>query len=173
MSYFRIVLIPVFMYLYFTAQTTRDYYIAALVVAVSALTDFFDGKIARRYGQVTELGKLIDPVADKLTHGALIICFIGRYKMMWLLLTAYVLKEGFMAIMGLVVLRRNGEKLDGAMWYGKVCTGVIFGAMAVLLAFPNLYIEAVNIIILLCTIVMLLTFLMYVPVFVKMYNKTA
>lgn len=173
LGYFRILLIPVFMYLYFTAETTRDYYIAAIVVAISSLTDFFDGMIARKFNMITDLGKFIDPLADKLTHGGLIIYFLTRYPLMWLLLSVYVIKEGFMGIMCLVVLRHNGEKLDGAMWYGKVCTTILFISMLILTILPNLHVEIANIIILLCTIAMLLTFILYIPVFVRMYNKEA
>ena len=57
MGYFRILLIPVFCYLYITAETEREYLYAALVVLLSSLTDLFDGKIARRFHMVTELGK--------------------------------------------------------------------------------------------------------------------
>lgn len=173
LGYFRILLIPVFMYLFFSAETTRDYHISAIVVAVSSLTDLFDGMIARKYNMITELGKFVDPLADKLTQGALIICFLSRYPMMWLLLAVFAIKEGFMAIMGLTILRHNGEKLDGAMWYGKICTAILFFTMVTLLFFPNLHVELVNIIILVCTIIMLLTLVLYIPVFVHMYNKEA
>ena len=173
MGYLRILLIPAFTYLYFNAETTHDYYIAAIVVAISSLTDFFDGMVARKFNMVTELGKFVDPLADKLTQGALIICFLSRYPMMWLLLGVFVIKEGFMATMGLAVLHHNGEKLDGAMWYGKVCTAILFISMVILVLLPNLREELVNIIILLCTIAMLLALILYVPVFVRMYNKEA
>ena len=59
MGYFRILLIPVFCYLYITAETEREYLYAALVVLLSSLTDLFDGKIARRFHMVTELGKAL------------------------------------------------------------------------------------------------------------------
>ena len=86
MGYFRILLIPVFCYLYITAETEREYLYAALVVLLSSLTDLFDGKIARRFHMVTELGKALDPIADKLTHAALAICLATRYPMMWALI---------------------------------------------------------------------------------------
>lgn len=63
-------MIPVFCYLYITAQTPREYLYAAAVVLLSSLTDFFDGKIARHFHMITELGKALDPIADKLTHAA-------------------------------------------------------------------------------------------------------
>ena len=171
MSYFRLALIPVFVWLYLAAEETQDYYIAAVVLAVSALTDLFDGKIARKFNQITELGKFIDPLADKLTHGAVIVCLINRFPIVWMLLGVYIIKEGFMGVMGLIILKHNGEKLDGAMWYGKVCTAILFIVMVAMLLFPNLPPEAVTILVCVCSIVMLLAFIMYVPVFVRMYNK--
>ena len=78
MGYFRILLIPLFSWLYCTADSTGDYYAAAAVVGVSGLTDMFDGKIARRFNMITELGKFIDPLADKLTQAALLICLAVR-----------------------------------------------------------------------------------------------
>ena len=57
MGYFRILLIPVFCYLYITAETEREYLYAALVVLLSSLTELLDGTIARRFHKVTELGK--------------------------------------------------------------------------------------------------------------------
>ena len=66
MGYFRILLIPVYLFLYIRAETTEEYYMAAVVMLVSFLTDLFDGKIARRFDMVTEFGKILDPVADKV-----------------------------------------------------------------------------------------------------------
>ena len=68
---------------------------AALVVLLSSLTDLFDGKIARRFHMVTELGKALDPIADKLTHAALAICLATRYPMMWALIALMLVKEGY------------------------------------------------------------------------------
>ena len=122
MGYFRILLIPVFCYLYITAETEREYLYAALVVLLSSLTDLFDGKIARRFHMVTELGKALDPIADKLTHAALAICLATRYPMMWALIALMLVKEGYMGVMGIIFLKK-GKMLDGAMWFGKtVCT---------------------------------------------------
>ncbi len=171
LGYFRILLIPVFMLIYFNAESTKDYYNAAVVVGVSSLSDMFDGLIARKFNQVTELGKLIDPLADKLTQGALIICFLNRFAYMWLLLGIYVIKEGFMTAMGLVLLKHNGRKLDGAKWFGKVSTAMLYIVMFLLLLLPMLSLIIVNILILLCGIAMLLTLIAYVPIFVDLYKQ--
>ena len=118
MGYFRILLIPVFSWMYCTADSTGDYYAAAVVVGVSGLTDMFDGKIARRFNMITELGKFIDPLADKLTQAALLLCLAVRYPLMRAVLALFVIKEGFMLVMGALLLPR-GRKLDGAMWLAR------------------------------------------------------
>ena len=140
MGYFRILMIPVFCYLYIGKQR---YLAASAAVLLSSLTDLFDGKIARKFNMVTELGKLLDPVADKLTHGALALCLALRYPLMWALILLLIVKEGYMAVMGAVLLKK-GKKLNGAMWFGKVCTAVLFAGLLVLFLFPHLPLFWVN-----------------------------
>ena len=174
LGYFRILLIPFFLYTYMNAETVKDYYLSAAIVGVSSLTDMFDGLIARKCNMVTELGKLIDPLADKLTQGALIFCFLLKYQYMRYLLILYVVKESYMLIAGLVILRRNGRKLNGAKWFGKVSTALVYVAMFVLflrpIVFPQLGENVVNFLIALCFFAMLVTLLLYVPVFVRLYR---
>lgn len=167
MGYFRILLIPVFCYVYCNAQSNRDYYIASGIVLLSSLTDMFDGKIARRFHMITELGKALDPIADKLTHAALALCLATRYPLIWALITLMTVKEGYMGLMGLKYLKK-GRKLDGAMWYGKVCTALLFVALLTLFLFPELPLAAVNVMIGVMMAVMLFTLCMYVPVFRRM-----
>lgn len=117
--YVRILLIPVFCWLYITAETPADYGWATFVVLFSSFTDLFDGMIARKFNQVTELGKVLDPVADKLTHAAMAFCLLTRYKLMWALLALMLIKECYMAWMGIKFLKKD-QMMDGAMWYGKI-----------------------------------------------------
>lgn len=170
MSYFRILLIPVFCYLYLTAQTRADYLWAAAVVLVSSLTDLFDGMIARKFNQVTELGKALDPVADKLSHAALAICLAVRYPLMWALIALMAVKEGYMAWMGLKFLKK-GRMLDGAMWFGKVCTAVLFVGLLVLFVVPDMPSAVVNGLIVVMMFFMLVALCSYVPVFRSMKQE--
>lgn len=171
MGYFRILLIPLFSWMYCTADSTGDYYAAAVVVGVSGLTDMFDGKIARRFHMITELGKFIDPLADKLTQAALLICLAIRYPLMRAVLVLFVIKEGFMAVMGALLLPR-GKKLDGAMWFGKVCTAVLYAVLFLLLLLPGIGTTAANVLIAVCGIFLLFSFLMYIPVFRRMWKES-
>ena len=171
MGYFRILLIPLFSWMYCTADSTGDYYAAAVVVGVSGLTDMFDGKIARRFHMITELGKFIDPLADKLTQAALLICLAIRYPLMRAVLVLFVIKEGFMVVMGALLLPR-GKKLDGAMWFGKVCTAVLYAVLFLLLLLPGIGIAAADVLIAVCGVFLLFSFLMYIPVFRRMWKES-
>ncbi len=134
MGYFRILMLPVFLVLYIRAGSVRQYAVAFTVLAVLFLTDFFDGRIARRFGMVTEFGKALDPMADKLTQGTLILAVAYRYPQMYALILMFLLKEGYMLFMGLY-LKKKKQAWNGAQWYGKICTAVLDVGLFVLLLF--------------------------------------
>lgn len=169
MGYFRIILIPIFLYIYYNATSVRDYYIVAGIVCVSGITDFLDGYIARNFNMITELGKFIDPLADKLTQAALVFSLAFRHKLMWYLVVLFIIKEGFMAIMGIIMLRK-GKKLDGAKWFGKLCTAILYIVMFILIMFPRMNYIRANFLIVVCGIFMLMSFILYIPVFYKMHK---
>ena len=169
-SYFRILLIPVFCYMFLKSETSGDCFFAGLVVLLSSFTDLFDGMIARKFNQVTDLGKILDPVADKLTHAALAICLAVKYPLMWALIALMALKEGYMAYMGIKMLKK-GKMLDGAMWYGKICTAVLFVGMMVLFMLPTIDKGLAEAIIVMMMAVMLATLGMYIPTYKKMENE--
>ena len=146
MGYLRILLIPVYLYLYVHAETTRDYYIAAAVMFLCFMTDFFDGKIARKFNQITEFGKILDPIADKLTQGALVISFSFRYPAMAVLLAAFLVKECTMGMIGAWMMKK-GYRMDGAQMHGKICTAVLDTVMFVILIFPDITYLFVNILV--------------------------
>lgn len=146
LGYFRIILIPVIMWKYMSAQQSSDYYAVAFLVALSGLSDALDGQIARRFHMVTPLGKALDPIADKLTQGALAICLMTKYPLMIALFVLFLIKEAFMGITGLFFLKRG--EVYGAMWYGKVCTAVLYAVMILLIFFPAIPPSAANALIL-------------------------
>ncbi len=170
MGYFRILLIPLFCFLYLNAEDRGDYYLAAGVILVSYITDFLDGQVARRFHMITEFGKLLDPVADKLTHGAIALCLAFRYEAMRYLFVLMVLKEGFMAVMGVINLR-HGRKLDGAKWFGKFCTGALFILLFLLVLWPGIPLALANGLIGVVTVIMFLTLCLYIPEFRKMIRS--
>lgn len=133
LSYFRLLLIPLFIVLY----VQEDFTEALITLAASGLSDILDGRIARKYDMVTDLGKVLDPVADKLTQCAMMICVAMRYPAMWWLLGLHVVKETVMLIMGWYVLKRT-DTVNSAIWAGKLCTGVIYAVMMLHVMLPHL-----------------------------------
>ena len=107
LSIIRILLIPVFMVRYMNASSELDYQIVAVIVLLSGVTDLVDGFIARKFNQITELGKLLDPVADKLTQLAIIICLVTRYDWMKYLLILFVVKELSLALVRFILYEQE------------------------------------------------------------------
>jgi len=170
LSTVRLILIPFFIYEYVTADRAEDYYFAAIIVVLSGLTDLLDGFIARNFNQTTDLGKVLDPIADKLTQAAIAACLLLRYKYMWVLFILFAVKELFMAINSLILLKR-GKKLNGAMWFGKLSTAVFYVAMFFLVAFPGIDPVLAGGLMIITGIFLSLSFFMYIPVFMKMYHN--
>jgi len=170
LCYIRFALIPVFVAMYIKAHEPKQYLQAAAVVFASGLTDFFDGYIARHFHMITDLGKLIDPLADKLTQAALIFVLLLKIRWMFLLLILFVIMQLFMVIAGIVMLKK-GKKLNGAKWFGKISTTVFYGTMLFLVAIPTLNTTVTNILMLICGAFLLLSFVLYVREYVLMYRE--
>lgn len=166
LSIFRIFLLPI--YLYFVLR--QSFYIAGAVIVVSGLSDYLDGVIARRYNQVTDLGKVLDPFADKLTQLFLILSMAWYRPWLWLLFGLFLIKEGFMFVAGLIGLSKN-IKLSGAKWYGKVATAVIYVGMILLLLFPELPTLWVRVIFVVITYGLLQSFVLYAVEYRKMFQR--
>ena len=143
LSLFRLVLIPVYMVIYLHAEDTKDYVLAGIVLAASCLTDLVDGKIARKFNMITTVGKFLDPLADKATQFALLICLAARYSVLWTVLALFVLKELFQLIAAIWAARK-GRVLKGALFSGKVCTTVLFTSFVAMVVFPQLNPAIVN-----------------------------
>jgi cardiolipin synthase len=152
------------------AEQPGEYLRAALVVLASGMTDFLDGFIARRFNMITDLGKIIDPLADKLTQASLIFVLSVKIKWMVLLFVLFVLMQLFLLVAGIVMLKK-GTKLNGAKWFGKVSTTVFYAVMLVLVAIPALNITVTNVLMIVCGAFLLLSFLLYIKEYVHMYHS--
>ena len=145
LSLFRLILIPVYMAIYLNAKETRDYLTAGIILAVSCLTDMVDGKIARRFHMISTLGKILDPLADKLTQFSLLLCLAIRYHVLWTVFSLFVLKELFQLIAGILSVK-HGFILKGALISGKVCTTVLFISLVAMVIFYRMSPLVVNVI---------------------------
>lgn len=137
LSLFRLVLIPVYMVVYLNAREPWQYYIAGGILAVSCLTDAIDGKIARHFDMISTVGKILDPLADKITQFTLTLCLSLKYPVLQPVLCLFVVKELFQLIVGFINFRK-GKMLPGALLAGKICTTVLFVSLIVLVLFPGI-----------------------------------
>lgn len=155
-SMVRLALIPLIVTLYFKKKVA-----AALVVfAISALSDIVDGQIARRFHMVTDLGKMLDPLADKLTQAAALVCVAFTHPQLFFLLGLMAAKELAQAAIGAHSIQKTG-RVHSAMWYGKACTVITTASLMALFAFPNMGEAYVNGILILCAVWMGLALLLY------------
>ena len=137
-SFIRIILIPVFGVLFYKGYLGW----ALLVIVISGLTDFVDGKIARKFNQISALGKLLDPLADKLTQITLAVLLFIEFNacseptmkaFSWIFLV-FLAKEAIFVIGGVIMLLL-GMVPSAAEIYGKVSTFVFYGVMVALFLF--------------------------------------
>ncbi len=117
----RIALTPLFVRFYLEGQHSA----AMLLLFGAALSDMLDGAIARRFHMITPLGKVLDPVADKLLQLGMLLCLADRGGILWLLLLLHIVRELSLFALGGLVYRRSGLLL-GARWYGKLCTALMY-----------------------------------------------
>ena len=96
------------------------------------LTDLFDGLIARRLGQVTHLGEMLDPTADKLTLMTVMICVSIKFPKIFPFMMILIVKEISMLVAGLLLLRL-GKKPPASKWYGKVSTVVFYVSIIIII----------------------------------------
>ncbi len=138
LSFIRILLIPVFAYLFYNDEKIW----AVVVLALSGLSDTFDGQIARKFNQVSALGKVLDPVADKLTQITIAVMLLIDFRsaenamiqaFSWVFLV-FLIKEAVMIIGGLIMLLLN-IRPGAAEFWGKAATLVFYVGMVLIIAF--------------------------------------
>jgi cardiolipin synthase len=157
LSLFRLCLIPLIIWLY---CVEGKYGWTFLVVVISGLTDVIDGFIARRFNMISDFGKVFDPVADKLTQIAIIVCLLTRFWYMAIPLAIFLVKEVGMGVVALVAAKKT-HTIKGADWHGKVNTVLFFVVMSVHLAWYNIPPALSFVLICLSTAMMLFSAVMY------------
>ena len=125
LSAFRLLLIPVIAWLYCEEE---NYPLTAGALVLSGATDVVDGFVARRFNMVSDLGKVLDPVADKLTQAVALGCLLLRFYPLRWLLGVLVVKEVIMAVLGILVIRRTGA-VHSAAWHGKLATCILYAVI--------------------------------------------
>ena len=170
LTYIRILLVPVFIIVYTNSETLYGHIWSAIIVIVSAATDVVDGMIARKCNLITDLGKILDPIADKAMQFSLIFCVVARYPLVWLLFVVYAVKE-LVSLAFSGYLFRHGKYIEGANWAGKLCTVVLFIVMLALVAVPKVSHGAVRIMVAVAAAVMILAFAVYMNSYIKLLKE--
>lgn len=157
LSLFRLCLIPVFIWLYCSQQKYME---TAYILVLSGATDIVDGFIARKFHMISDLGKILDPIADKLTQAAMLFCLFTRFPLMLLPLALMLVKEFYMGVTGFMVIQKTG-KVYGANWHGKVATCLLYIMMILHVIWHDIPMVISNILIIICVSMMLLSLILY------------
>ena len=170
LSLFRLVLIPVYITIYLNAKQDSEFFLAGAILAVSCLTDMIDGQIARRFNMISNIGKVLDPLADKLTQLALTISLSIKYPALRSVLLLLLIKEVFQVTVAYIMFRR-GKVLPGSLPAGKVCTTVLFVSLILLVLIPNLDLRIVSSIAIIDVVFLAYAFISYALAFLGKNTK--
>ncbi len=170
LTYIRFLLVPVFVIVYFKEDLAHSNLWAIGVAALSALTDVVDGKIARKFNQITDIGKILDPIADKAMEFAIMFCIVATYPPVISLIILFAVKE-IVTLFFSTYLLRLGHEIWGAKWCGKVCTVLIYGVSLIFLVFPKIPHPVDLILIAIVGAGMILAFVVYMVTYIKMIKE--
>lgn len=167
LSLCRILLIPIFIWLY---ACRGEFLYAAGILLLSSVTDIADGFIARKFHLVSELGKLLDPLADKLTQAAVLLCLSGRFPAMYFLTGLLVIKELITGLVWLIAARRR-KGIQSAEWHGKAAACLLCVTMLLHIIWTDIP-PAVSI----CTtapsaLMMIISFVLYILRSISVFKK--
>ena len=157
LSVCRILMIPVFIWAY---CFRKEYLLAFLILCLSGITDLVDGFIARTFHMVSNLGKALDPIADKLTQGAVLLCLGIRFPQMFFLAGLLAAKEITTGLMSLSAIRRTKE-VKSADWHGKITTCLLYFTMLLHILWSGITQTASILLTALCIVMMVISFVMY------------
>ena len=145
LTVFRVVLIPFFVFFLLYPEVQYGNYIATAIFALASLTDFADGKIARKYNLVTNFGKFMDPLADKLLVCAAMICLVETGRLAaWIVIV--IMSREFI-ISGFRLIASDNGIVIAASYWGKFKT--TFQMIAIILMIVDL--KVLNPVTWLCT----------------------
>lgn len=135
LTIFRLCLIPVFLVLYTTNEAAGSEYVAMAILIVAFLTDALDGFIARKYKKITNLGKVLDPIADKLLQMSILVCVAVKRPIIFGVVIFVFIKDVLLGI-GALILYKSGNIVSQSNWGGKICCFIGF-VCSLILIFPK------------------------------------
>lgn len=168
LSLVRLCLIPVFSALYLQGHTI----LTAWILVLSGLTDAVDGWYARKFNAISSLGKVLDPVADKLTQGVMLILLVTRHPQLLVPLILLFAKEVSGCILGYLVIRKTAI-VPQAVWHGKVATILLDLLLVIHVFWQGIPQVASNIMLAVCSVMLLLSMLLYIRSYLTILHASA
>jgi len=170
LSLFRILLVPVFIIVYFSESCETKLY-AVLVYAIAALSDFLDGFLARRFKASSNLGKILDPLGDKLMTISVLVCItVDMIIPLWVVLIAGA-KELLMAVGGYVMHRLAHVEIPPSNLIGKASTVIFFLVCVTLMLFREIPSAAATALISAAIVLMLVALVSYANTYFSIMKK--
>ncbi len=166
LSYFRIVLIPFIVWMYLIEQ---PYWALALVV-LSGITDIVDGYVARKFNMVTDFGKALDPLADKVTQGVIMIALIFNHPLMWMPVVIMIVKEALAFTLRFIAFKKTQE-VHSAAWHGKLTTVVLYLTIVLHIVWVEITALVSHICIIVASALMVFSCILYTIETVKLMQK--
>lgn len=120
---------------------------------------------------ITEIGKIIDPIADKLLQLTLLVLLLYHYPLAVFVLILFLIKETSMTICGLLSIHKKC-RLDGALWCGKVSTTVFYLCMVTLILLPTIQRSFANVLLLTTAAFLLYSFIIYMRTYHQMLKRS-
>ena len=124
LSIIRIIMIPIVVAAYFKG----NYMLTIILLVASGLTDVVDGFIARKFNMITDVGKILDPIADKLTQFTVIVCLAWHHAIL-IPVAAVIFAKELLTLIGAVLFVKQGNATPYARWWGKMTTVILYATM--------------------------------------------
>lgn len=170
LSIFRMCLVPVFIAVFFS-EHEHAHSIAACIYAVAGITDVLDGIIARKFNLITKLGKILDPLADKMMTLTVFICITSIRLIPWWIF-ALIFAKDFLLVLGGVKLYREISAVFKSNILGKLATVFLVTGGCAILLFETLLPEIFRSIFLYIAVVLsFLAFFSYLYQYYKFKTK--
>ncbi len=173
LSVLRILIVPFFAWYFLKGKLTA----AVSLLALSGLSDLFDGVIARKFNQVTELGKMLDPFADKLTQGVVAMCLAIKFPVICPVLLLFIAKE-FAMLCCAVILLKEKKRPCSAKWYGKVATVMFYLSVGVIVVMDGffhvrtwVFSIVANVLLILTAVMMIYSAIHYFQIFREIFHS--
>jgi CDP-diacylglycerol--glycerol-3-phosphate 3-phosphatidyltransferase len=138
LTIFRIVLVPFFVAALMINQIPYNLIIALGIFAAASITDWLDGFIARKYNQITDLGKFLDPIADKILVMAALVCFAGLGWVYPWIVVVILARDFIVGAIRLAAVEGESKIVIPARLSGKIKTAVTMAAICAILLFPQI-----------------------------------